>query len=120
MNAVALRALQIAPMLEADRDRLVMAISGSVIAPHALEAEEEVGITALVEGWIFDVLDIADSLAAKQAELQATRARGERHVRSHQWCRWPGCTTLGAIKANVARLERQVADELAALRRGHR
>lgn len=114
------RSLPIAPLLEADRDRLVMAISGSVVDHLLLNAESEAGVAALVEGHIFDVLEIADSLAAAMAELQATADRIERHGRTHLYCRQPGCTTMGALRENARRLQRRVADELAALQRGRR
>jgi hypothetical protein len=103
------------------RDRQVIALSDSLLRPYALTRDDAAAIASLLEGWIFDLIEIADAAAAKSSELAAKRAWLARHIATHPTCRSPRvCSTLGALLSNVQKLERETARELAALRRGER
>jgi hypothetical protein len=111
---------RLAPIFDLERDQLIRALSASLVDHHALDPEVEAGILAPFECWLFDLIELADSLAAKLAELQACQGRADRHVETHRGCRFPGCLTLGAIRQRIHQLERQVASEHQALKRGRR
>lgn len=112
-------ATQLAPILDQARDRLVYALAGSVVEQYSLDADDEAALTRQVQGIVFDVLTVADSLAAKLAELQALRERAIRHADGHIGCRRPGCPVLGSIEHRIRHLEGRSAVEAQRLRGGH-
>lgn len=111
-------ALQLAPVLDTDRNHLVYALGSTAVEPFALEDEDEIAVAGLAEWAILDILKIADSLAALSEELGARRRRRDRHAFGCPTClARKRCRAYQNLLNEIDALQRRCADQAARLRR---
>jgi len=112
-STVALR-----PSFPLIRDAIVRRASDRVFDEYRLDPQDKRTVQAKFEGRLFELIDLADQIAAVMAERSAIERRIKTHRETHAHCTPLGCKAVAAMHARSDELDRLIGDGLKALAKG--
>ena len=101
------------------RDLIVRRASDRIFEAYRLDAQDRRLVAARFESRLFELVDLADQIAAVMAERSAIERRIKTHGETHPRCTGPlGCRAVGAMQSRSDVLDRLIGDGLKSLAKG--
>jgi len=105
------------PTVDVAHDERIRRFTDGFLDEYAISTTEHLQLLSWLEGALFELIDAAEGAAARMAERRAIERREQSHVLGHPECGGLHCRVVGAMRHRRERLGRQVAEDLALLRR---